>query len=74
MANEKEEKLNWQMSITANGSRVNKDYPNAGDEIKAIVKKYTGQILSEFILETALEEVKSNNKKIADFTHNLLVD
>lgn len=69
-----ERKLNWQMDITANGRIVGKEFPNAGDEIKAIVKKYTGSILGVFILEQALAEVKSNNNKIADFTHNLLVD
>ena len=45
-----------------------------GDEIKVLVKQYTGVQLGDFVLECALKRVLENNKKIKEFKDSLLTD
>ena len=45
---------------------------NAGENIKALVNYFTGNILGDFILEQAIIKVKENNKKIDDYKKSLL--
>ena len=45
--------------------------PTCGDEIKALVRYYTGSTLGRFTLEKALEEVTKNDEKIKQLKEEL---
>jgi len=48
------------------------DCMKVGDNIDALVKHFTGNILGEFILEQALNKVKDNDKKLKEYKDKLL--
>jgi len=52
---------------------TNKTYKKGttGAHIAKLVKEFTGELLGEFTLECALEEVKANNRKLAEFKESL---
>jgi len=43
-----------------------------GDDIEALVRLYTNQMLGEFVLSQALQEVKANNAKIEALKEELV--
>ena len=45
---------------------------NCGEEIKALVEMFTGRLLGDFVLDRALEEIRTNNKKIEAYKEKLL--
>jgi len=42
-----------------------------GDQIRALVDKYTGASISDFVLEKALKQVKANNKLIDKYVQDV---
>lgn len=49
------------------------DCKNVGEQIDALVRKFTSEdLIGKYILERALEDVKKNNLKLDEFKKKLL--